>query len=176
MSDKTFYTFYDINSYRSLLDKCSYELSHLPLVTKAQPRDSYTLFNLVLTLNHLFDWAVKDERIDERVRMNCVREFNPYNVGQISDAENNFPIYRHHSLMPFPPTNPQQWLIRQVANRVKHLKASPKLGRSESMILRQGKQLEITWFIVDDIEGHPTELIGQCQLLQKLWTQIIGDL
>ncbi len=170
MSDKGFY---DIDSYQALLAKCSYELSRLPLVAKAQPSDSYTLFNLVLTLNHLFEWVVNDEDIREEGRIECVKQFNPYREEQRKEAERSIPIYKMYSFHPFPQTNPQQWLTR---HRAKHLKASPRLGKFDSTILREERELAVTWFVVDDIEGHPTELIGQCQLLHGSWTRFVSEL
>lgn len=112
--------FFLLQSYRDLYFKCRYDWKQL---SNSEPRiKSYAMFNLVTTLNHIFDWVVKDEDVSEDRRLLCITLFNPYKTAK-SVSSDFKELYDR--LPEFPPTNTEQYLIRSLCNKAKHLLQTP---------------------------------------------------
>jgi hypothetical protein len=114
-------TFFGMNDYRDLYFKCHQDLKELQ---NSDPRrKSYAIFNLVVSLNHMFDWFLNDLSASPEMKIKCMTRFNPYK------PEDNLPrAFRnlYESLgSEFPRLNEDQYLVRCVGNKAKHWKASP---------------------------------------------------
>ncbi len=107
-----------LNSYEDLLNKCKVELEQLPIVT-SNPEYDYILLNIILGMNHLFEWYLKDENIDEKLRLQCVERFNPF--VSPNDVSSNFKS-SYKKIDKFPPTNAHQEVARKLCNKAKHFK------------------------------------------------------
>ncbi len=106
-----------LNSYEDLLSKCQVELQQLQSV-KSNPEYDFMLFNLVLGMNHLFEWYLKEKNINEKMKMECIKKFNPF--ASPYDVSGDFKgLYRESD---FPETNPYQEVVRKLCNKAKHFK------------------------------------------------------
>ncbi len=86
------------------------------------PEYEYGLINTIISLNHLFDWTLKDEEIiSESGKDNCLKLLNPYEPSDKIPRDFN-PYYKKRT---FPSTNPYQFTIRLLANKAKHFKKVP---------------------------------------------------
>ena len=65
-------------NYSDLIEKVRYERSLVNTSSANKKSDIYPLFNIVLTLNHIFEWFYKDEKIDTKLRAECIKIFNTY--------------------------------------------------------------------------------------------------
>ena len=93
--------FFHINDYRDFWQKCRHDY-RVFFDKEDNQHYEYKLLNLILSLNHLYDWVVKDENLSADIRNQCERLFWPY-----SDRSNY---------------NTKQYLIRKLSNRGKHFK------------------------------------------------------
>ena len=108
--------FFELADFRDLYWKCHAELKPALTLSDAKQR-CYAMFNLALSLNHLLDWVLEDPSVPKDLKGLCLQTFNPYAEGD------NLPFKKLFStITPFPKRNDAQYLIRQVANRAKHLK------------------------------------------------------
>ena len=107
--------FYDIENYNDLYLKCKYDYALLES-TKGYIEYSYDLLNLIFSLNHLYEWYIKDKDIPNEKRDICIETFFPYENGEsigIKEVEN---YLKERKLE----TNTKQFLIRKVCNNTKH--------------------------------------------------------
>ena len=65
-----------LDSYQNLLQKCEYEYNSLQQC-KSHPEYDFLLFNLVVGLNHLFEWFLKEKSTSEYAKSKCIETFNP---------------------------------------------------------------------------------------------------
>ncbi len=107
-----------LNKASDLFEKCRYEINLLKMC-ESHPNYEFHIFNIVMGLNHLFEWFIKDKDINIEKRKACIRKFNPY------DAPDKMPndkaiknIYK--TLADFPDTNQFQLNIRKLCNKAKH--------------------------------------------------------
>jgi hypothetical protein len=106
--------FYEFNNYKDLFLKCKREIIQLK-----KKIDSDILFNMICTLNHLFEWFLEDTNIDEQSKIEAINKFNSYPT--ISNLNSQFnAIYKKRST--FPSLNIEQYLIRCLCNNAKHFK------------------------------------------------------
>ena len=116
-------SFYGIVTFRDLFWKSQNDWHRLH--DSDQQKRSYALFDLVSTLNHMWEWFLKDETIDIAQRVECARRFNPYEYRKWVPRE--FMDF-YETLCPFPPKNELQSLVRMICNRAKHATNKPKLS------------------------------------------------
>ncbi len=107
-----------LTSYKELLNKCKKELSELELCS-VHPDYDYTLFNIVLSLNHLFEWYLKDKDVVDTRKNECISLLNPFN--DLTKVSYDFKEL-YDSLKTFPKTNKYQEVIRLLCNKAKHFK------------------------------------------------------
>ena len=112
--------FFELADFRDLFWKCYAELK--PALTLSdQKQRCYAIFSLSLSLNHLFDWVLNDPNVNDDLKRACIQTFNPYR----KKADERFKKL-YATVSPYPKRNDAQYLIREVANRAKHLKRNPK--------------------------------------------------
>jgi hypothetical protein len=107
-----------LNSYRDLLQKCETELQLLVSCDK-HPEYDFILFNLVLGLNHLFEWYLLDEDTPETAKHICIQRLNPFEPGDRIPRDFN---QLYDGIQSFPEMNHHQQAIRQLSNKAKHFK------------------------------------------------------
>jgi len=93
--------FFYINGYRDFWQMCRHNY-RLFSNKEDNKHYEYKLLNLILSLNHLYDWVIKDENLSLYIRNQCEKKFYPY-----SDRSN---------------FNTKQYLVRKLSNRGKHFK------------------------------------------------------
>ncbi|MFT5849152.1 hypothetical protein [Psychroserpens sp.] len=109
-------TLLSLNSYQDLLFKCEFELEKLQNCS-THPDYDFILFNIVIGLNHLFDWYLKEEDLTEEQKINCINSFNPYqSLDRVSREFKS--LYR--KIENFPQINAYQESIRDLSNKAKH--------------------------------------------------------
>ncbi len=105
-----------LNSYEILLDKCRRELIELQ-GCNLHPNYDFLLFNIILSMNHLFEWFLKDENVPQDKKMGCINMFNPYRTK--NNVSKDF-LCIYGQLDDFPKVNRSQELIRELCNKAKH--------------------------------------------------------
>lgn len=80
-----------LNSYEDLLAKSNYEIDQLKSCI-SHPEYDYILFNLVLGMNHLYEWFLKDKDVSEELKLKCIKNFNPFNTPY--DVSSDFKVCR----------------------------------------------------------------------------------
>ena len=108
-----------IVDYSALFQKCQYEIAKLTECTTHPERD-YLMINLIIGLNHLFEWYLKDRKVDVSAKLLCINQFNPYKVPPSKEGDEISKLYR--KLQNRPNTNRNQEVIRELCNKAKHLK------------------------------------------------------
>lgn len=111
-------TVFSFDSYQDVIEKSKFELKKLE-ICRIHPDYDYLLFNITVSINHLFEWCIRDEELDEEKRLECIRRFNPYESRD--DVARDFEkLYRKLSI--FPDVNEKQLVVRQLCNKAKHFK------------------------------------------------------
>ncbi len=123
--------FFQLETYHDLFLKCQYDLKLL--AENKYENFGYNLFNLVCTLNHLFDWFLMDD-VDENIKVKCIIKFNPYDIEEIEKKKKkkkeNFNTidalyFKTNYNVLF---NTNQFLVRKLCNKAKHFKRLPLLN------------------------------------------------
>ncbi|WP_429236140.1 hypothetical protein [Aeromonas salmonicida] len=109
---------FSLENYQHLLQKCQCEYKLLK-GCESHPEYDFLLFNLVVSLNHLFDWFLKENSISEHTKSKCIIKFNPFI--SLDDIPSDFKGY-YKKLNAFPPLNEFQEVIRKLCNKAKHFK------------------------------------------------------
>lgn len=78
-----------------------------------------SFFNIILSMNHLFEWFLKDENVPQDKKMGCIKIFNPYRTED--NVSRDFKSI-YSQLDDFPEVNRSQELIRELCDKAKHLK------------------------------------------------------
>ncbi len=106
-----------LRSYLDLLEKCRYELGQLQNCS-LHPEYDFAIVNLVLSMNHIYEWCLLDEDIGAEQKQECVRRFNPYspNDNLPRDLKKKYPENE------FPQVNLYQEALRSLSNKAKHFK------------------------------------------------------
>lgn len=113
--------FYNLNSASDLYEKCKYEFIKIS-DTNCNNDSIYSLFNLILSLNHLLEWFLTDKSINDLLKEKCIKQFYPYrNQKKISSTLKYFIKLRRLSKYNFI-TNENQELLRKISNQIKHIK------------------------------------------------------
>lgn len=120
-------TIFSLASYKELLFKCECEIQILSNCKK-HPDYDFTLFNIVIGLNHVFEWFLKDDNIDRDKKVLCISKFNPYASCQEVSGDFN-DLYR--SLNVFPDPDPYQEVIRKLCNKAKHFKKRTSIEQQD---------------------------------------------
>jgi hypothetical protein len=172
--------FFGLDSFYDLFLKCDVEKSHLE--DSDVRKWSHTLFNIVVTLDHLYEWFLGDDRVVAEVRKKGLLQFNPYK------RRKQVPWYLkcyYKGVVPFPAPNGNQYLVRSLANRAKHFLTDPPIDRSEFTtypIVAGSAEAYcgglkafanyheiITKFIVVDDNGSPQDIKVVCRELLSSW-------
>ncbi|HFG1893491.1 TPA: hypothetical protein ACGF3M_003684, partial [Vibrio cholerae] len=128
--------FLTLNSYQGLLKKCDFEYQMLSK-TKKNPEYEYHVFNLVMGLNHLFEWYLKDKQISEQKKIACIASFNPFS----SDSKVSKDFKSLYSKSPvFPEVNREQEVVRHLCNNAKHFKSSVPQNAHKNFTAVMGKK------------------------------------
>lgn len=125
-----------LNSYNGLLEKCEYDYQMLESARR-NPDYEYHVFNLVMGLNHLFEWYLKESCNSAQKKMECITRFNPFssldNVsGEFKSIYSKFPT--------FPRINVEQETIRKLCNNAKHFNSSVPHKASKHHTAVMGKK------------------------------------
>ena len=118
---------YYLNDYKDLYKKCEYDLSLLKDNESSQYYN-YNIFNLLCSLNHLYEWFLLDteNEVTEDIKIECIKlllplEINCYHfTNVISKLYNTIKKKKIHCEV-----NPYCSLIREVCNKLKHYKSTP---------------------------------------------------
>lgn len=204
--------FLGMRDYHDLYRKCCYDLDRLKALLPPQQRlpegavpfrtefprreDSpahdreiaYTLFDLALGLNHLFDWVLGDPKLDPLRKAKCVEGFNPYRDKR--EAKARFDRYKRYLLPTFPPTTHlKQAMVKDIADGLKHF-AELKKAVSVDAITRFGTQVEggVEGLMIDtgsfvanrsfwvfEEDGTPIGLPPLCEELVREWGEFVEE-
>ncbi len=109
-----------LNSYVDLLEKCNWEHDQLRNCS-THPEHDFILFNIILAMNHLFEWFLKESEISNDAKLECIKVFNPY-----CKADNLHEFKKlYDQIAAHPNVNEYQKTIRMLCNRAKHFKKKP---------------------------------------------------
>ena len=137
-----------LNSYIDLFNKCRQEFDQLNNCS-SHPEYDFILFNIIMGMNHIYEWFLKEKIIEESRKLKCVREFNPFTSPY--DVSGDFKqLYR--KLSNFPKTNKNQEVIRKLCNKAKHFK--------KTEIETQGKNLTAVAGAAHMQCGEPNAVAG----------------
>jgi hypothetical protein len=186
--------FFGMSDPRDLHRKCCHDLDRLKTLDAQRPLDpsmvAYTLFDLAVGLNHLFDWVLSDPNLADETKARCVQRFSPYR--REGEARTRFTRYRMY-LTPFPPkTNPKQALVKDVADGVKHFVGMPKTATQKNSVYlgaggedavcggqfaqcRQNNLLVLYTYWVKDNDGKSVEFSTLCDSLVSEWGEFIDE-
>jgi hypothetical protein len=168
---------FSLSNYNDLLFKCKFEASELKNCS-SHPEYDYILLNIVMGINHLFEWYLKDRTVSEKNRLACLCYFNPFN--SFHDVSGDLKsLYK--KLKTFPNKNSHQEVIRQLCNKAKHFKTK--------VIERQGKDYTCQfgsasfgntstggfahYFYFVELNGHDTELSQLLVDLLQQWESFV---
>jgi hypothetical protein len=177
--------FFFIKDYFDLLAKLRFEWRAFQASWRTPEANCYHLFNVVLTLNHLFEWILNDPDLDISFKDACISRFNPYSEGEripIALEDGTFSLLQNAGT--FPPTNSGQRTIRQICNKAKHLKSRPATHYSMIWILlkafsggrlRLGKSRQMTFpqYYVETDQEKNLNVQTVCEDLIQQWTDFI---
>jgi hypothetical protein len=110
----------------NLLEKAKYEFDEAK-AAKSEKLASYSIFNVAITINHLFEWVLYYDHYDTNTKKICVNKFNPYIDKE--QIPNDFKLY--YDTVNFPKTNVEQRLIRKISNGFKHFKVQAEFNIEE---------------------------------------------
>ena len=128
--------FLSFDDHKDLLNKCLYEENKLRCSQGKHPEYQYLIFNIVISLNHLFEWFMKNNQVIDENKKNCIKNFNPY---KSSDDVNKDFMKFYDELDEFPPINEYQLLIRKLCNKAKHFNIRPIEERKKQDITCAGE-------------------------------------
>jgi hypothetical protein len=107
------------SSPKDLLDKAKHDFSLLK-EHKSEILDYYSIFNTLVSLDHLLDWVLNNDELTEEYKLNCFNRFNPYK------ESSKCPFSEYKKIFPFPNYNHRQEIIRDLCNNLKHYKIFKK--------------------------------------------------
>lgn len=181
--------FIKLQDYNDLLSKCEFEYKLLFAKQKINYDYSYILFNLVCTLNHLYEWFLKDNNVKKPDKYKCINIFNYYTPNQIKEIKNNIKkkdiiskLYKNLTSMP--KVNKNQLIVRELCNKAKHFSKKPKIDNKEEFIAFCGgekavcdymfaNQSEIVYFVVYNNQEFIIENI--CFELINKWKDFLNN-
>ena len=184
--------FFELADFRDFYWKCHAELKPA-LTVSEQKRRCYAIFNLALSLNHLFDWMLNDPAVSREAKLLAIQAFNPYRARR--QVARDFGKY-YDIMKPFPTRNERQYLIHEVANRAKHLKRSQPTDHEKAVhfqtlktesylgcgdpraycggpVAFAGYHTEETTYFVEGDDGEPQSLSHLCADLVQEWGQFL---
>lgn len=126
---------FSFDSYKDLFDKSKLELLKLN-GCRCHPDYDYLLFNITVSVNHLFEWFIRDNNLNEDIRLECIRKFNPYENPYVVTRD----FHNLYKMLPtFPELNERQLVIRQLCNKAKHFKRTDIERQSKKNISVSGE-------------------------------------
>ncbi|MET1257642.1 hypothetical protein, partial [Aliikangiella maris] len=128
-------TLLSLTDYSTLLEKCISEFEELEECS-SHPKRDYLIFNIVMGMNHLFEWFLLDENVPIDLRVKCVKTFNPY-AEELNPKHNLHKFYS--PIAPFPSLDNNQKIIRELCNRAKHFKTKPAISQDKHFINGAGE-------------------------------------
>jgi hypothetical protein len=107
----------------NLLAKAQHEYSLITL-NKLEQNDYYLVFNVLVSINHLFDWVLNNDNIPIERKERCIKLFNPY------ENKNEFGNFRkyYQKINEGIEINTNQQIIKALCNNLKHFKKRNKYG------------------------------------------------
>lgn len=110
MGEKEVKLFLEIENAISLLEKI--EIQFAQFQSDEKLNRSYLLWDIILSLNHLPEWILMDKQVDESIKFECMKHFNPYD--KIEKAPQELKRYIGSDF------SQSQFVIREIANSTKH--------------------------------------------------------
>lgn len=107
----------------NLLEKAKHEYSLITLNSLEQ-NDYYLVFNVLVSINHLFDWVLNNDYIPIERKERCIKQFNPY---ENKNEYGNFSKY-YRQINEKIEVNYSQQIIKSLCNNLKHFKKKNKCG------------------------------------------------
>lgn len=174
-----------MTSPKDMYDKIIYERNLINLENN-ENKNVYIIFNLILSINHLFDWVIFGKNNDDPNAIECIKRFNPYLKKEYSD--NSFFRDYYSKLTIFPKCNEKQQIIREISNNIKHFSSEKKSSKVEKDILSVAGNIgcgepnaccryfeEYRYVIKNDI-GKDLNLIELCDSLINEWKIYIDEM
>lgn len=72
----------ELKSSKDLLLKCIYEFEKLDT---SQKEYEYALFNIIVSLNHLYEWVKEDESVESIIKQKCISEFHNFDMPKTNE-------------------------------------------------------------------------------------------
>lgn len=133
--------FFILNSASDLYRKCLFEFS---LISDEANDDHiiYQLFNIILSLNHLVEWYLKDKTIvDNSKKIHCLQKFYSYEKqGNETEVIKKF-IKKQNLLDCKFQCNKNQKLIRLISNQIKHVEVKITTNVNSQFIIQCGEDI-----------------------------------
>lgn len=109
-----------------LLAKCRKEIDELNQCS-THPEYDYALFNIVVGMNHLYEWYLKDREFSLERKLKCVETFNPYSSLRVVPSDlKKLDENLYAKCASFPKLDVNQVAIRGLCNKAKHCKTEPQ--------------------------------------------------
>ena len=113
--------FYKLNTAKDLFNKSLVEFSYFNDEV-LEDSQSYILFNVIISLNHLLEWYLSDTDIDKNKKIDalyffypCRNDENPPEI--INNTMNKYKIIKENLCCNF-----NQRILRLMSNKLKHIK------------------------------------------------------
>ncbi len=172
---------FSLSKPKDLLYKIKFERGE---ITTSEPneRNRYQVLNVILSLNHLFEWALGFDEYDTEKKQEIIKLFNPY------DPDSRLPWYikkHYQGLSPFPVKNHNQSLIKELSNNFKHFKLEKCLTSHDKKYLSVAGQMysggqnaysgyfEEYGFFVEGFNGKRVDLLMLFDGLIISWENLI---
>lgn len=173
--------FFFMDSPHNLFEKIIFDRNKIDL-NSSEKENYYYIMNLIFSLNHILDWVLNNETIQNLIKLECIKNFNPYD----SIANNNkkipreFKSYYKNFDVP-PPINKKQKCIRELCNNTKHFKiekfsTSTDIDYTSSNGMMQAGDVDAfagnfqyKFIVYDFEEDNITDLLKLCDELILQW-------
>ena len=123
---------FSIHGAVELLKKCEYDYEKLCSET-CHPFNEYHLFDLLVGLNHLYEWVLLDQSLPKELKERCFSEFYPYSGTNVSSCfKADLKAFQvKNPKLESPKSNEYQKAVRDLCNKAKHFKINKHIESSQ---------------------------------------------
>lgn len=80
-------SFFSLRNFKDLIDKIKFQLSMFDQLS-IERENIYLLWDIILSLNHLPEWVINDDSVSYELKVQCLKEFNPYSsIDSLKDVK-----------------------------------------------------------------------------------------